>query len=115
LFRAEEFFIIHSKLGLTSFIKKKEIEQFVKPTLLITVLNTPEFMKYLGVLGVPLDVKLIWWEHVRQRIIKEFSSFKLCHGTLVKIWGFKLKIMQWIYTNVTNPVLIHLSSGKTLI
>jgi hypothetical protein len=54
-----------------------------------------------------LDARLNLKEHVKQRTSKAYSSSWVCHRTLGKTWGLKPKIVKWLYTDVVQPMLMH--------
>jgi hypothetical protein len=58
-------------------------------------------------LGVILDAKLTSKKHVKQKTNKAYSSFWLCHQSLVKTWGLKPKVVHWLYTDRVRPMLMY--------
>jgi hypothetical protein len=59
-------------MEIVVFIKKKKVEDFVEPPVPNTVLHTTRPLKYVGVI---LDAKLTWREHMKQRMGKAYSFF----------------------------------------
>jgi hypothetical protein len=58
-------------------------------------------MNYLGII---LDAKLTWREHVKQRISKAYSLFWLCLRTIGNTTGIKPKIVRWLHTGAVRPM-----------
>ena len=58
-------------------------------------------------LGVVLDSKLTFREHVKEKCTK--ASHMLCalHGAVGKLWGPSPKNMLWVYEQVVRPVILH--------
>jgi hypothetical protein len=91
-------------MKLMLFTKRKKVDGFIEPVLLNSVVCPTRSVKYLGVI---LDAKLTWKEHLKQRISKTYSSSWWCHQTLGKTWGLKPKMMNWLHTGVVRPMLMY--------
>jgi hypothetical protein len=88
-YKDEELSMNPSKMGLMLSTKKKEVEGFVEPVLLNTVLHTTTSLKYLGVI---LDAKLTWRKYIKQRISKAYLLFGYVRGLLVRLMVLNQKL-----------------------
>ncbi|XP_060524731.1 uncharacterized protein LOC132701080 [Cylas formicarius] len=61
-------------------------------------------VKYLGVW---LDSKLTFQEHIRSRTRSAFGALWACRRAVGGTWGLGPKIMQWIYGTMVVPMLTH--------
>ena len=61
-------------------------------------------VKYLGVI---LDSKLTWKEHLLNRYNKAVATFWQCRRIVGQTWGISPRIMHWIYIAVIRPMLTH--------
>ena len=67
----------------------------------IEIRNTTKF------LGVTLDSKLSWNEHIDQKCKKAKGILMQCRRAIGPCWGFTPKTMKWIYTAVVRPTLTY--------
>jgi len=58
-------------------------------------------------LGVVLDGKLTWREHLQQKYNKAVALFWQCRRIVGKTWGITPRIAHWIYTTIIRPMLTH--------
>ena len=58
-------------------------------------------------LGVILDSKLNWNQHLQKMIRKMQSTFALVRRTCGKKWGLRLGMVHWLYTRVIRPSILH--------
>ena len=56
-------------------------------------------------LGVTLDSKLTWNEHIINQCKKAKGILMQCRKAVGPTWGFTPKTMKWIYTAVVRPSL----------
>ena len=61
-------------------------------------------VKYLG---VTLDKRLNWIEHVKDKSQKALSAFWICRNSFGRNWGLPSKAILWIYEAVVRPMLGH--------
>jgi len=61
------------------------------------------------VLGVILDSKLSWKEHLQERCRKAVVSFWQLKRVIGKKWGFTPKIVMWLYCAVIRPMICYAS------
>ena len=67
----------------------------------IEIRNTTKF------LGVTLDSKLSWNEHIEQKCKKAKGILLQCRRAIGPCWGFNPKTMKWIYTALVRPTLTY--------
>jgi hypothetical protein len=88
------------KTNIMIFTKKYKPET-IKPLRFkgqkIAFTNT---VKYLGVL---LDPKLNWREHLIDKRKKFYSSMWVCRRAMGKTWGINPKIALWMYKTILLP------------
>ena len=59
-------------------------------------------------LGLTLDSKLTWNEHINNQCKKAKGILMQCRRAIGPIWGFTPKTMKWIlYTAVVRPSLTY--------
>jgi len=58
-------------------------------------------------LGVYLDPKLNWKQHLEMKRTKIYSAFWACRRAMGKTWGLKPKIGLWLYKAVLLPRLTY--------
>ncbi|XP_067207666.1 uncharacterized protein [Linepithema humile] len=92
------------KTGLTVFTRKYKVGTIVGPTLGGVRLVPTESVKYLGVI---LDRKLLWEEHLRNRCKSLCQYFWMCRRTFGQTWGLKPSMIHWIYTAILRPRLTY--------
>jgi ribonuclease HI len=89
-----------SKTAIIAFTKK-HISKKLKP-LKIFGCNVPytNKIKYLGVI---LDSRLSWNDHLSHITDKANKSFWMCRKMVGNNWGLKPKIIHWIYSQIIIP------------
>jgi len=92
------------KTGLILFAKQRKFVALQMPVLFGTHLKLTDKVKYLGVI---LDSKLDWREHVEERTKKAMRVFWQCRTTFGKKWGLKPSILYWMYRAIIRPILIY--------
>ncbi|KAL5251428.1 hypothetical protein ACHWQZ_G016957 [Mnemiopsis leidyi] len=70
----------------------------------IEIRNTTKF------LGVTLDSKLSWNEHIDQKCKKTKGILLQCRRAIGPSWGFNPKTMKWIYTALVSCIAVMYSS-----
>jgi ribonuclease HI len=58
-------------------------------------------------LGVTLDSKLLWNNHIEKQCKKAKGILMQCRRAIGPTWGFTPKTMKWIYTAVVRPTLTY--------
>jgi len=67
-------------------------------------LESTNKVKYLGVV---LDSKLTWSEHLDQKCKKATALFWQCRRIVGSTWGTSPKIYHWIYIAIIRPMITH--------
>lgn len=93
-----------TKAGLVVFTRKYKVDSFVGPTLCGCELVPSDSVKYLG---VTLDRKLLWKEHLEIQCRKFASHFWVCRRTFGLSWGIRPGIIYWLYCAVLRPRLLY--------
>ncbi|VEN63036.1 unnamed protein product [Callosobruchus maculatus] len=60
-----------------------------------------------GYLGVILDHKLTWRQHVDYKVSKARNSLWACRRVVGSSWGLSPKVVHWLYTTIVRPSLIY--------
>ena len=66
-----------------------------------------EYQNSAKYLGVTIDSKLNWNEHVESKIKKVKNLLFCIKGVASKTWGPSPKLMKWAYTGMIRPVMTH--------
>ncbi|KAI5731976.1 hypothetical protein M8J77_019254 [Diaphorina citri] len=74
------------------------------PTLFGTKLAMANEVKYLG---VTLDKKLTWNCHIKKIADKAQVCMNTCRRAFGKIWGLNPKMVHWMYTMITRPLITY--------
>ena len=92
-----------SKTKLMLFSRRKER---IQPELKIgdQVISWVDDFKYLG---MHLDNKLNWNEHLKQTLKKATYTLVRCRMLLGRHWGLTPKVMKWLYTAVIRPIITY--------
>ena len=61
-------------------------------------------------LGVTLDSKLSWNQHIENKCKKAKGILMQCRRAIGPTWGFNPKTMKWIYKAVVRPTLTYAST-----
>ena len=56
-------------------------------------------------LGVVIDKRLTWMDHVTLKSSKATSQFAVCRRVVGRKWGMSPHVMKWLYTAVIRPSL----------
>ena len=92
------------KLELVLFTRKRKLEGFRAPRLYGTRVDLVSQVKYLGVI---LDSKLTWKQHLDARASKAITGLWQARRALGPTWGLTPKVSLWIYTAVIRPMLVY--------
>jgi hypothetical protein len=63
-------------------------------------------VKYLGVI---LDSRLTWREHVDAKVKKARNSLWVCRRACDGAWGLGLRVIHWLYVSVIRPSITYAS------
>ena len=108
--RIEKWCVDH---GLSVNPKKTEMVLFTRKRILTGMrpilffgkeLTRTDQVKHLGIV---LDSKLTWKEHLQSKCKKAVALFWQCRRIVGKTWGITPKIAHWIYITIIRPMLTH--------
>ena len=72
----------------------------------LTINNTPiDMVKSTKFLGVILDHKLSWKEHIEKQCTKAKTILFQCRKAIGSSWGLTTETCKWIYTAIIRPIL----------
>lgn len=66
-----------------------------------------EYSKSARLLGVTLDSKLTWKEHINKSTSKATTALMQCGRLMGKTWGTSPQISKWVYTAMVRPLLTY--------
>ncbi|CAH1974332.1 unnamed protein product [Acanthoscelides obtectus] len=92
------------KTELILFTRRRRLDGLVMPTFFGTRLVLSQSVKYLGII---LDCKLNWREHVEHKVSKARNSMWACRRVVGVRWGLKPKVVYWLYTTIVRPSLLY--------
>ena len=72
--------------------------------------NTPiPFKKSVKYLGVHLNYRLSWLEHIEAKCRSASLALMACRRAVGKSWGLTPKTCRWIYTAIIRPIITYAS------
>lgn len=95
-----------SKAELVVFTRRRVLDGFVEPVLYGTTLRISRTVKYLGVI---LDSKLTWKDHIERQVQRATNTLWVCRRTFGKTWGINPKVIMWYYTVIVRPMITYAS------
>jgi hypothetical protein len=81
------------KTGLVVFTRKRKLPGFFQLCLFGRVLQCSRSVKYLGVI---LDSRLTWREHVAVKVRKAQNSLWACRRACGRAWGLGPRLVHWL-------------------
>jgi hypothetical protein len=88
------------KTDLFVFTKKRNPDGFFQPLLFGVTLHCSESVRYLG---VTVDSRLTWREHVNNKVVKARNSLWACRRSFGMVWGLRPRVVYWLYTSIIIP------------
>jgi len=92
------------KTAIVPFTTRRKTEGLGPLTLYGKELKMLGEVKYLG---VTLDSKLNWNQHLQKVIRKAQTTFAVVRRICGKIWGLRPNMVHWLYTRVIRPSILH--------
>jgi hypothetical protein len=100
----EDVNISPHKTAIVAFTNRKKIEDLGPLTLHGKELKMLGEVKYLG---VTLDSRLTWNQHLQKIIRKAQTTIAVVRRMCGKKWGLRPNMMYWLYTRVIRPSIFH--------
>lgn len=91
-----------AKTVLVPFTNKRNLGRHGRITMFGADLALSEKAKYLGLI---LDKKLTWSEHITTKCTKARLAFWACSRAIGRTWGLAPKSVRWLYTGIVRPAL----------
>ena len=98
--------VIPDKTGLVAFTRKRKLQGFFEPWLFGVKLSISGSVKYLGVI---LDSRLTWREHVEVKVRKADNVLWACRRACGMGWGLGTKVVHWLYVAIIQPTISYAS------
>ena len=92
------------KTAIVPFTNRRKIEGLEPLKLHGKDLKMLDEVKYLG---VTLDSKLNWNQHLQKIIRKTQTTFALVRRTCSRNWGLRPNMVHWLYTRVIRPSILY--------
>jgi len=90
------------KTGLVAVTRKKKLQGFFEPQLFGVNLRLSRSVKYLGVF---LDSRLTWREHLEVKVRKAQNLLWACRRACGMGRGLRLKVAHWLYVAIVRPTI----------
>jgi hypothetical protein len=95
------------KTGLVVFTRKRKVPGFFQPYLFGRVVKRTISVKYLGVI---LDSRLTWKEHVDAKAKMAQNLLWACRRACGRVWSLGPRVVHWLYVSVIRPSITFASS-----
>jgi hypothetical protein len=92
------------KTAIVPFTKRRKTEGLGPLQLQGKELKMLDEVKYLG---VTLDSKIDWKQHLQKIIRKTQTTFAVVRCTCGNKWGLRPSTVHWLYTMVIKPSILH--------
>ena len=90
------------KTGLVAFTRKRKLQGFFEPHFFGVRLSLSGSVKYLGVV---LDSRFTWREHVEVKVRRVYNSLWACKRACGEGWGLRPKVVHWLYLAIVRPTI----------
>jgi hypothetical protein len=80
--------------------RRRKLPGFFEPHSLGVNLRSSMSVKYLGVV---LECRLTWREHVDVKVRKAHNLLWACRWACDAMWGLRPKVVHWLYVSVIRP------------
>lgn len=95
-----------NKTNMVLFTNKKKTDGWNSPTIGNVTIPLQSSFKYLG---VTLDQKLNFKEHIKQKCASTTRTFFQTKQAIAGTWGLSPKIVKWLYITVIRPRISYAS------
>ena len=92
------------KTQLMLFTRKYKVTGWKTVRLNGVTLQSVDMVKYLGLY---LDSKLLWNEHIRRKSDAAHRMLWQCRQAMRNTWGVNSKVARWIYECVIKPAIVY--------
>lgn len=92
------------KAQLMLFSNKRNLDTKPAITLAGTTLEYHQTVKYLG---IHVDRKLSWREHLACRIKKAMNALWTCRRVAGGTWGLNPRVLHWLYCTTVRPLITY--------
>ncbi|RYE25309.1 MAG: hypothetical protein EOP45_04900 [Sphingobacteriaceae bacterium] len=86
------------------FTRRRNIPNFSPSKIFGEEIKTAKSVKYLG---VHIDTKRNWKDHLENKVKKCTKIFWMCRKAIGKRWGLAPKCIEWLYAAIIKPVLAY--------
>ena len=87
----------HDKTGIIAITKRRKLSGFFEPRLFVTTKHRSLSVKYLGVI---LDSRLAWKEHVDVKVREALNSTSACMRACEVTWGLRSRVFNWLFVTI---------------
>src|SRR5690606_10385271 len=101
---AHELNVNPKKTTAVVFTRRRNLEGLTALKIFGEEISLKQQVRYLG---VTLDSKLTWNDHIDNITRKAKNSFYLCRSSLGQTWGLKPKTVYWLYTTIIRPAITY--------
>jgi hypothetical protein len=99
------------KTRLVAFMRRK-LPGFFEPCIFGKTLHCSMSVKYLGVI---LDSRLAWKEHVDVKVRKAQNLLWACRRAYGVTWGLGPRVIHWLYVSIIRPSAWEFAAGTYLL
>jgi hypothetical protein len=90
------------KTGLVAFTRKRKLPEFFEPRFFGVTLSLSGSVKCLGVI---LDSRLTWREHVEVKVRKAHNLLCACRRACGPAWGLGPRVVNLLYVAIVRPTI----------
>jgi hypothetical protein len=95
-----------NKTGLVAFTRRRKLPGFFEPRVFGTTLRRSGSTKYLGVI---LDARLTWKEHVDAKVRKGRDMMWACRRACGRRCGLRPRVVYWLNASLVRPSITYAS------
>jgi len=88
------------KTGPVAFTSRRKLQEFYEPRLFGMTLHRSMSVKYLGVI---LDSRLTWREHMDVKVRKAHNLLWACRRAYSVMWNLRPRVVHRLYISIVRP------------